>query len=115
MAKVHGPPTVLALRIRGARIKQGLNQSQLAELVGVQQSTISAWERGKRYNNRTEIGFNRLIDLLEIEHTPEKNHLAKKRQSLYQSRFASHSQRRRMSSPIAHARSCIHWTISKKT
>ena len=33
--------------LRGVRAKQGLSQAQLAEVLGVTQSTISKWEHGE--------------------------------------------------------------------
>ena len=35
-------------KIKAMRIKRGLTQKQLAELLGVKQQNISDWERGER-------------------------------------------------------------------
>lgn len=37
-----------ARQIKGARIRMGLTQQNVAELVGVAQPLISEWERGKK-------------------------------------------------------------------
>ena len=35
-------------KIKAMRIKRGLTQKQLAELLGVKQQNVSDWERGER-------------------------------------------------------------------
>lgn len=45
-----------AQRIRALRIAAGLNQQQLADEVGVSQSTVGGWETGKHYVSHDKIG-----------------------------------------------------------
>lgn len=40
--------TTLADRIRQLRKKKGISQSELAEVIGVKNNTVSTWERGTR-------------------------------------------------------------------
>lgn len=72
MAKVHKPPDLVAVRIREARIRNGLTQKQLAEMVDVSQNTVSEWERGAKPDSRTEEKFEKMIELLEIDTTPRQ-------------------------------------------
>ena len=48
MGKYDPAPTLAAGLIRMARDKSGLTQSQLAELAGVTQQTVSAYETGRK-------------------------------------------------------------------
>ena len=43
-ANLKTPEAVIRLRLRLARVSQGMSQHKLASLVGVQQQTISYWE-----------------------------------------------------------------------
>lgn len=38
----------MGIKIKEMRIKRGLTQKQLAELLGVKQQNVSDWERGER-------------------------------------------------------------------
>lgn len=55
-------------RIKECRIKLGLTQEDLGELVGVSKSTISKYESGKIENLKVET-INKLIELFKV--TPE--------------------------------------------
>lgn len=57
--------STLGKRIREARIKKGLTQRQLAELVGVKHNSISDWEndKNKPYADMVEL----LLGALEID------------------------------------------------
>jgi transcriptional regulator with XRE-family HTH domain len=58
----------IGLRIKDKRIKLGLNQSQLAEAVGVNQVTISKYESGKIESPPSYVLFKMAVFL---ETTPE--------------------------------------------
>ncbi len=61
------PSAVAAIgaRIKRARLKKGLNQAALAELVGKQQTTISYWEGGHRSPDLDDIIA--LADALDVD------------------------------------------------
>ncbi len=40
---------IIAKRIKDLRKEMNINQTELAELCGVQQSCVSKWERGETY------------------------------------------------------------------
>lgn len=54
----------LSIAIKRAKIEKGLNQNDLAARVGVNQATISYWQRGGRTPTLSRI--NKLCDILEI-------------------------------------------------
>lgn len=52
-------------RIRQLRLARGLTQDQLADLVGVQEKTVSRWEKGRHSGYMSNIKA--LADALEVE------------------------------------------------
>ena len=52
-------------KIRALREAKGLSQTELAEALGVDQTTISAWENGKA--EPTLFNLRRLADLLGVK------------------------------------------------
>ncbi len=42
----EAPAVGLGIRIRAARQRAGLTQGELGEMLGIQQSSVSQWERG---------------------------------------------------------------------
>ncbi|NLZ54316.1 MAG: helix-turn-helix domain-containing protein [Thermoanaerobacteraceae bacterium] len=56
--------SIIAKRIREMREKIGLNQEELAALVGVSKNTVWNWENGKREPRSTEI--NKLAEVLGV-------------------------------------------------
>src|SRR5690242_1268791 len=67
----------LSYRLRSAREKAGLLQAQLAAGVGVNPSTVSHWESGRRkpslplLTRIAELTFTNTDDLLQIEPKPK--------------------------------------------
>ncbi len=52
-----------SLLLKQYRLRYGLNQSQMADLVGVSQRTVSRWERGEDKPNRRKLQFLRELGL----------------------------------------------------
>ena len=52
-------------KIRALREAKGLSQAELAEALGLDQTTVSAWERG--VSEPTVFNLRRLADLLGVE------------------------------------------------
>ena len=70
-----------AERIKQLRKKKGLSQSELAELIGVKNNTVSTWERGTRkpdfealnlLSNYFEVSFEYILGSSDKEETRVK-------------------------------------------
>jgi putative transcriptional regulator len=60
--------------VRFLRVEMGLSQKRLAECMGVDEQTISLWERSKR---RPTVAAERVLRLLYLEHADGKTKIAK--------------------------------------
>jgi transcriptional regulator with XRE-family HTH domain len=72
MAKSHGPVGEIGAAINMRRRANGLSQKALAEMIGVDQTAISNWERGANPyktggSERTRQAFDQMLDLLQIQ------------------------------------------------
>ena len=70
-----------AERIKQLRKKKGISQSELAELIGVKNNTVSTWERGTRkpdfealnlLSNYFEVSFEYILGSSDKEETRVK-------------------------------------------
>lgn len=60
--------------IRFLRVEMGMSQNRLADCLGVDEQTISLWERSKR---RPTVAAERMLRLLYLEHADGKTKVAK--------------------------------------
>ena len=60
--------------IRFLRVEMGMSQKRLADCLGVDEQTISLWERSKR---RPTVAAERMLRLLYLEHADGKTKVAK--------------------------------------
>ena len=60
--------------IRFLRVEMGLSQKRLADCMGVDEQTISLWERSRR---RPTVAAERMLRLLYLEHADGKTTVAK--------------------------------------
>ena len=60
--------------IRFLRVEMGLSQKRLADCLGVDEQTISLWERSKR---RPTVAAERMLRLLYLEHADGETKVAK--------------------------------------
>ncbi len=60
--------------IRFLRVEMGMSQKRLADCMGVDEQTISLWERSKR---RPAVAAERVLRLLYLEHADGKTKVAK--------------------------------------
>lgn len=60
--------------IRFLRVEMGMAQKRLADCLGVDEQTISLWERSKR---RPTVAAERMLRLLYLEHADGKTKIAK--------------------------------------
>ena len=59
--------------IRFLRVEMGMSQQRLADCLGVDEQTVSLWERGKR---RPTVAGERMLRLLYLEHANGKTKVA---------------------------------------
>jgi DNA-binding transcriptional regulator YiaG len=59
--------------IRFLRIEMGMSQKRLADSLGVDEQTVSLWERGKR---RPTVAAERMLRLMYLEHADGKTKVA---------------------------------------
>ena len=57
----------LGERIRRERLDRGLRQAAAGELLGVDQSTVSNWERGRRDHPITHKHWERIAEFLHVD------------------------------------------------
>lgn len=55
---------VITWRLKKLRKNEGLNQSELAEILGVKRNTVSTWERGTRVPDYSTL--RKLVQLYEV-------------------------------------------------
>ena len=60
--------------IRFLRVEMGMSQNRLADCMGVDEQTISLWERSRR---RPTVAAERMLRLLYLEHADGKTKVAK--------------------------------------
>ena len=60
--------------IRFIRVEMGMSQNRLADCMGVDEQTISLWERSRR---RPTVAAERMLRLLYLEHADGKTKVAK--------------------------------------
>ena len=60
--------------IRFLRVEMGMSQNRLADCMGVDEQTISLWERSKRHPT---VAAERMLRLLYLEHADGKTKVAK--------------------------------------
>lgn len=70
---VHYRKRLSGPEIRFLRLEMGLAQKRLADALGVDEQTVSLWERGRR---RPSVAAERMLRLLYLEHADETTKLA---------------------------------------
>lgn len=62
---VHYKKRLTGAEIRFLRVEMGMSQKRLADLLGVDEQTVSLWERSKR---RPAVAAERMLRLMYLEH-----------------------------------------------
>lgn len=70
---VHYRKRLSGAEIRFLRIEMGMSQKRLADCLGVDEQTVSLWERSKR---RPTVAGERMLRLLYLEHANGKTKVA---------------------------------------
>lgn len=70
---VHYRKRLSGPEIRFLRVEMGMAQKRLADALGVDEQTVSLWERGKR---RPTVAAERMLRLLYLEHADGTTRLA---------------------------------------
>ncbi|MFA7241912.1 MAG: helix-turn-helix domain-containing protein [Sulfuricellaceae bacterium] len=70
---VHYHKRLTGAEIRFLRVEMGMSQKRLADCLGVDEQTISLWERSKR---RPTVAAERMLRLLYLEHANGKTKVA---------------------------------------
>lgn len=71
---VHYRKRLSGAEIRFLRVEMGMSQKRLADCLGVDEQTVSLWERSKR---RPTVAGERVLRLLYLEHANGKTKVAK--------------------------------------
>ena len=70
---VHFKKRLCGSEIRFIRIEMGMSQKRLGDLLGVDEQTVSLWERSKR---RPAVSAERMLRLMYLEHIDGKTKVA---------------------------------------
>lgn len=66
----------LAAKLKKLRKAKGLSQTDVAVAIGVDQSAVSLWEKGKTPSGPARILLDRFIDEKQREPAPKQEHAA---------------------------------------